>query len=127
MPTASAVASCTTSPARALQPSPVRTLHVPARAGSARRALWVAPAGRSLAAQIGQGSAKGAACGAPIEALSDPALVVDQHRNRLVGHLPTGPGLPGRVVGKRVGDTKAALVRAASGHGVVVRDAHEAD
>src|ERR671937_1439161 len=101
----------------ALAPA-ARTAGVPASRGSAEAlrppivgpypCAWVLPRAAwtcgSLADQVGQGGAQGAAGGAAVEALGDSAPLVDQHDDRLVWHLPARPRPPRRVVGERVGD-----------------------
>jgi len=81
----------------------------------------------SFAGQIGEGGAQGSAGGPAVKALGDPALLVDQHDDRLVGDPPTSLGLPGGVVGQRIGNLEAAGVGATGGHRIVVGDPHEAD
>src|SRR4029453_2319312 len=85
------------------------------------------PAPDLLADQVVDRGAEGSARGPAIEALSDPALGVHPHRDRLVGHCPARPRLPGPVVGERVGDIEAALIGAPGVHSVVEGDPYEAD
>src|SRR5215211_966024 len=84
-------------------------------------AIW------SFADQVSEGGAKGAAGGAAVIAFGDPALLVDQHDDRLIGHLPASPCLPGGVIGQRIGDGEAAGVGTTGGHRVVVGDPDEAN